>query len=328
MSKHQVVVAYDFTRQADVALERGVQLACGDPLYVLHFVTVIDSHQTYQTADRIRHPRLPEMPHLDRQPAPQMPQQPHQHIDRWQILHPTPADHHPAPRKAHCRIRKLHLGHRVQHRAVPEQFRLAAGGMANLHRRPQRTRDFAGAQLPMGLRRFGAFFAQKRCLSFHHFNRGEREITISESAKGVSAVFRFSLSRCRLNRSVTFFTSFAASYPGIEMVNVYGVAVPGADGRAGMVALTLSGSDEFDPRAFYAHAVTALPAYATPVFVRLQREAEVTGTFKLRKVELQEEGYDPAKITEPLFVRDDAGRSYVPLDNEAHRRLLAGELRV
>ena len=83
-----------------------------------------------------------------------------------------------------------------------------------------------------------------------------------------------------------------------------------------MAALTLSGPEEFDARAFYAHAVTALPAYAMPVFLRLQREAEVTGTFKLRKVELQQEGYDPAKVSEPLFVRDDGARAYVPLDAE------------
>jgi len=61
MSKHHIVVAYDFTRQADLALERGVQLVCGDPQQVLHFVTVIDSHQTYQTADRIRQDLLEQL---------------------------------------------------------------------------------------------------------------------------------------------------------------------------------------------------------------------------------------------------------------------------
>ncbi len=119
-----------------------------------------------------------------------------------------------------------------------------------------------------------------------------------------------------------------ASFPGVDMVNVYGVSVPGADGRAGMAALVLSSADEFDPRAFYAHAVTALPAYATPVFLRLQHDAEVTGTFKLRKVELQQEGYDPTKVSEPLFVRDDGARSYARLDVDAYRRLMAGDIRV
>ncbi|HTO52608.1 MAG TPA: long-chain-acyl-CoA synthetase [Myxococcota bacterium] len=119
-----------------------------------------------------------------------------------------------------------------------------------------------------------------------------------------------------------------AAFPGVEMVNVYGVAVPGLDGRAGMAALILSGAESFDPRAFYAHAVTALPSYAVPVFLRLQHEAEVTGTFKLRKVELQQEGYDPAKVSEPLLMRDDGARSYVPLDADAHRRIASGEIRI
>jgi fatty-acyl-CoA synthase len=118
------------------------------------------------------------------------------------------------------------------------------------------------------------------------------------------------------------------TFPGIDMVNVYGVAVPGADGRAGMAALILSSADEFDPRAFYAHAVTALPAYAVPVFVRLQREAEVTGTFKLRKVDLQQEGYDPAKVSDPLYLRDDGARAYVPLGADVYRRIEVGEVRV
>jgi fatty-acyl-CoA synthase len=117
-------------------------------------------------------------------------------------------------------------------------------------------------------------------------------------------------------------------FPGVEMANVYGVSVPGADGRAGMVALILGAGTDFDARAFYAHAVSALPGYATPVFVRLQHEAEVTGTFKLRKVELQHEGYDLAKVRDPLFVRDDGARSYVPFDAEGQRRLAAGELRI
>jgi fatty-acyl-CoA synthase len=119
-----------------------------------------------------------------------------------------------------------------------------------------------------------------------------------------------------------------AHYPGVEMANVYGVEVPGADGRAGMATVSLSDASDFDGRAFYAHVVSALPAYATPVFLRLQTDQEVTGTFKLRKVELQKEGYDPAVVRDPLWVRDDAARTYVPYTAERHRAFLAGELRV
>lgn len=53
-NKSQVVVAYDFTKPADVALHRAVELACHDPNVTLHFVTVIDQRQTYETADSVR----------------------------------------------------------------------------------------------------------------------------------------------------------------------------------------------------------------------------------------------------------------------------------
>jgi fatty-acyl-CoA synthase len=95
-----------------------------------------------------------------------------------------------------------------------------------------------------------------------------------------------------------------------------------------MAALVVADPVTFDARAFYAHVVSALPSYAIPVFLRLQVEAEVTGTFKLRKVELQREGWDPAKLEDPLFVRDDAARAYVPLDAQLHRAVAAGEVRL
>jgi fatty-acyl-CoA synthase len=70
----------------------------------------------------------------------------------------------------------------------------------------------------------------------------------------------------------------------------------------------------FDGAAFFAWVERALPAYAAPLFVRLSPEPDVTSTFKLRKVDLQREGYDPALVHDPLFVRDTEARAYVPLD--------------
>ncbi len=119
-----------------------------------------------------------------------------------------------------------------------------------------------------------------------------------------------------------------SAFPGVELANVYGVEVPGGDGRAGMAALVVSNATGFDPRAFYDHVVSALPSYAVPVFLRLQHEAEMTATLKLRKVELQREGWDPAKLEDPLFIRDDAARAYVPLDAQRHRAVAAGEVRL
>ena len=103
------------------------------------------------------------------------------------------------------------------------------------------------------------------------------------------------------------------AHPAVEIANVYGVTVPGEPGRAGMAALALKPGTCFDGRAFFGFVSQHLPGYGAPLFVRLRPEADVTGTYKLRKVDLQREGYDPAVVTDPLFIRDEAAAAYVPL---------------
>lgn len=111
-------------------------------------------------------------------------------------------------------------------------------------------------------------------------------------------------------------------FAGPDVVNVYGVKVPATEGRAGMVALTYADPAAFDPHAFYQFATARLAHYAVPVFVRLSREAEMTTTFKLRKVELQREGYAPDRVHgDALFVADAAAGRYVPLTPDALDRL-------
>jgi fatty-acyl-CoA synthase len=102
-------------------------------------------------------------------------------------------------------------------------------------------------------------------------------------------------------------------FPGPAVVNVYGVRVPGTEGRAGMVALTYADAAHFDPVAFHRHAAARLADYAVPLFVRIAPDADLTTTFKLRKIDLQRAGYDPARGGDPLFVRDARAGRYVPL---------------
>ena len=110
-----------------------------------------------------------------------------------------------------------------------------------------------------------------------------------------------------------------AGFPGVETVNVYGVEVPGHEGRAGMAAIALEGGPEapFDARAFHRLAVASLPPYAVPVFLRLQSESELTATFKLTKVRLRDEGYDPTATDDPIYVRDPEDATYVRLHDMA-----------
>jgi fatty-acyl-CoA synthase len=112
----------------------------------------------------------------------------------------------------------------------------------------------------------------------------------------------------------------------VKEANVYGVKVPGTDGRAGMVSMVAA--PDIDLLVFKSHLERNLPAYARPIFVRLQKEMEVTGTFKHRKVELVKEGYDPAAVGDPLYFLDPVTSQYVSLTKELHDRINAGEIRL
>lgn len=101
-------------------------------------------------------------------------------------------------------------------------------------------------------------------------------------------------------------------YPGLEILTIYGVTVPGHEGRAGMAAVVMQAGRDFDPQSFYDLATKRLPAYAVPLFVRLSPAADMTTTFKLRRVDLQRQGYDPANFPDPLYVRHDGDGCYVP----------------
>ncbi len=112
--------------------------------------------------------------------------------------------------------------------------------------------------------------------------------------------------------------------PGVIEANVYGVAVPGADGKAGMAALVVD--QAFDLAALRAALAERLPAYARPVFIRIAKDLAITETFKQKKQDLAAEGFDPAVVAGALYV-DDAG-AYAPLDGAMFARIAAGGLRL
>lgn len=116
--------------------------------------------------------------------------------------------------------------------------------------------------------------------------------------------------------------------PGVQETSVYGVRVGNADGRAGMAAVVIAPHSTFDAAAFYAHAVANLPRYACPLFVRLASRLDVTGTLKQRKIALQADGYDPNRVREPLYFRDDEAAAYLPLTAELYEDIAAGRRRL
>ena len=115
-----------------------------------------------------------------------------------------------------------------------------------------------------------------------------------------------------------------AACPGVTAAAVYGVAMPGCDGRAGMAALAVT--DGFDLADLATRVSTALPPYARPVLLRLCDSLQATETFKLKKADLAEEGFEPARVRDPMFWLEVGG--YRRLDGDAYARLMAGALRL
>jgi fatty-acyl-CoA synthase len=113
--------------------------------------------------------------------------------------------------------------------------------------------------------------------------------------------------------------------PGVLDASTYGVAVPGADGRAGMVALVVD--QGFDFRIFAEHLTRRLPVYAHPVFVRFCRTLDATETFKQNKQRLIREGFDPSVVGDPLFLRDPATGDYRPINRAVYARIVEGGVR-
>lgn len=127
------------------------------------------------------------------------------------------------------------------------------------------------------------------------------------------------------NVSTNEVAEFVARAPGIATANIYGVSVPGTDGRAGMAAITTDGEVEYDN--LYAWFSEHLPKYAIPLFIRVQQEAETTGTFKYRKVELVKEGFDPNDVSDPIWYFDPQTNNYEPLTPDAFETIKSGAVK-
>jgi fatty-acyl-CoA synthase len=127
------------------------------------------------------------------------------------------------------------------------------------------------------------------------------------------------------NVSTSEVSEALTDFPGITEASVYGVAVPGADGRAGMAVVVSEGA--IDLAALRVHLAERLPDYARPVFLRVCAAIEITATFKHRKSELERESYNPAATTDPIFFYDPERGAFVPLDIALYRRIQRAEVR-
>lgn len=117
-----------------------------------------------------------------------------------------------------------------------------------------------------------------------------------------------------------------SGFEGITQANVYGVEVPGYDGRAGMAALVSETPPDLS--ALKAYLDQELPHYARPVFLRLSNESETTSTFKFKKTNLVKAGFDPERISEPVYFCNPQTGAYEQVDAEVFEKINKGEIRL
>lgn len=129
------------------------------------------------------------------------------------------------------------------------------------------------------------------------------------------------------NVSTTEVESVISKALGLRDVVVYGVTVPGTEGRAGMAAVVDTESKiSFETLAQSLKQL--LPSYAIPVFLRIVHKVKVTGTFKLQKSTLKKEGFDIGIIEDKLFYFDPKAIMYFALDESKYEKIIRGEIRM
>ena len=112
----------------------------------------------------------------------------------------------------------------------------------------------------------------------------------------------------------------------ISASTVYGVMIPGTEGRAGMIAVIPEVPfEDVDFKDFSHRIRQQLPSYAVPKFIRMKKEFETTGTHKIKKNMLREEGFDINKISDPLFVLLPGKETYEPMTPDIHQDILKGK---
>lgn len=114
----------------------------------------------------------------------------------------------------------------------------------------------------------------------------------------------------------------------IQEANVYGVTVPGYEGRAGMAAIVLKQDHKCNGPKLYNHLVKTLPAYAWPWFLRIQSSLDVTETFKQQKIKLVQEGFNPDVTQDLLYFLDVSQKDYILLTVCLYDDIVSGKIKL
>ena len=132
------------------------------------------------------------------------------------------------------------------------------------------------------------------------------------------------------NVSTTEVENMVSEYEKIAEAVVYGVEIPNTNGRAGMAAITLADHAELTAEDCQKMATAfkkCLPAYAVPLFLRVQKQVETTGTFKYQKNNLKEQSFNPENTDERILVLLPNSDAYCDLSADIFDNIQAYQYR-
>ncbi|WP_156495503.1 AMP-binding protein [Croceicoccus estronivorus] len=104
---------------------------------------------------------------------------------------------------------------------------------------------------------------------------------------------------------------------GVCNAVVYGVEVPGAEGRAGMALVEPADGGMPDIERLGSEMAGRLRPAAMPLFIRIGAIGKLTQTYKVRTVDLKKQGYDPTAADGPLYLFDRKQKVYVPMNDQS-----------
>lgn len=107
-------------------------------------------------------------------------------------------------------------------------------------------------------------------------------------------------------------------------ISVYGVEVPGQEGKAGMAAIN---KKSLKLEQFESEIRLKLPGYARPVFIRLVDQLDYTGTFKTKKTRLVKQGFDLNQFEDKIYFFSTSDQRYKELTMSDYESILRCDVR-
>lgn len=130
------------------------------------------------------------------------------------------------------------------------------------------------------------------------------------------------------NVSTSEIEDIIVSFEEVDHASVYGIEIPGTEGRAGMVSIMATvDHKEFNFESFLTTLKENLPPYAIPKFIRFLAELSTTSTYKIQKFDMKKVGFDINKTSDPVYVLLPESTNYTLLIQEIYKNILNSKYR-